>query len=162
MKLITLNTWGRRAGRTLLLDFFRKYQDVDVFCLQEIQSASEEHLEGLPAGGLVVHNEQIMTSGLQDISEALSDHVSYFRPHYMDHYGLQTLIKKDYEVMIEGELFVYKHKGYVSEGDVGDHGRCIQYTTFNLNGKPITIINFHGAWIPGINKIDTEDRISQS
>lgn len=37
MKLITLNTWGGRAGADLLLPFFQKYsKDAEAFCLQEI------------------------------------------------------------------------------------------------------------------------------
>jgi len=40
MKIITLNTWGGRAGKELLLSFFEKYRDdADIFCLQEIWSA---------------------------------------------------------------------------------------------------------------------------
>ncbi|MDO8728408.1 MAG: endonuclease/exonuclease/phosphatase family protein [bacterium] len=162
MKLITLNTWGGRAGKTLLLDFFRKYKDVDIFCLQEIWSAPYEHLEGHLAGGRAINHEQIMTNGMQEISELLSNHVSYFCPLLLDNYGLQILVKNNLTIKEDGEVFVYKHKGYVSEEDVGDHGRPIQYVTLNLKDGPITIINFHGAWIKGINKIDTTDRINQS
>lgn len=39
MKLISLNTWGGRAGKEELLAFFERYQDIDIFCLQEIWSA---------------------------------------------------------------------------------------------------------------------------
>jgi len=162
MKLITLNTWGGRAGRALLLDFFRKYKDIDVFCLQEIWSAPYEHLEGHLAGGLAISHEQIMTRGMQEISETLSNHSSYFRPLVLDDYGLQMLVKNNLAVRKEGEVSVYKYKGYVSEGEIGDHGRSIQYVTLNLQGNPMTIINFHGAWIKGMKKIDTEDRINQS
>ena len=146
MKLITLNTWGGRAGKALLLDFFRKYKDVDVFCLQEISKVPFENFEGL----------------LQEISEELSGHQSYFHTQYLDHYGLQTLVKKNLAVTEDGEVFVYKHKGYVKEEDIGDHGRAIQHVTLNLKDSPITIINFHGLWKKGINKTDTIDRINQS
>ena len=37
MKIITLNTWGGRAGEERLLDFFNTHKDdTDIFCLQEI------------------------------------------------------------------------------------------------------------------------------
>ena len=146
MKLITLNTWGGRAGKALLLDFFIKYKDVDVFCLQEISKVPFENFEGL----------------LQEISEELSGHQSYFHTQYLDHYGLQTLVKKNLAVTEDGEVFVYKYKGYIPEGDVGNHARNIQYVTLNLKRGPVTIINFHGCWIKGSGKTDTEDRINQS
>ena len=147
MKLVTLNTWGGRAGKALLLDFFRKYKDVDVFCLQEISKVPFENFEGL----------------LQEISEALSGHQSYFHTQYLDHYGLQTLVKKNFAVTEDGEVYVYKYKGYIPEGDVGNHARNIQYITLNLKDGPITIINFHGLWDEKVQgKIDTADRINQS
>lgn len=39
MKLISLNTWGGRAGKEELLAFFERHRDIDIFCLQEIWSA---------------------------------------------------------------------------------------------------------------------------
>ena len=72
------------------------------------------------------------------------------------------LVKNNLTVIEDGEIFVYKHKGYIPEGDIGGHARNIQYVTLNLNGSSITIINFHGLWTKGINKTDTEDRIEQS
>jgi len=163
MKLITLNTWGGRAGRKSLLDFFEKYKDVDVFCLQEIWSAPYEHLEGHSAGGLAINHEQIMTRGMQEISETLPDHLSYFHPHHLDNYGLQMLVANNLDVMEDGEVFVYKHKGYVPDGDVGNHARNIQYVSLDLLGKLITIINFHGLWDEKAKgKIDTENRKNQS
>ncbi|MEX2014131.1 MAG: endonuclease/exonuclease/phosphatase family protein [Parcubacteria group bacterium] len=167
MKLITLNTWGGRAGKKLLLDFFDKHKDVDVFCLQEIWSAPYEHLEGQVAGGVAISHEQVMTRGKQEISEVLKDHSSYFRPLVLNDYGLLMLVRNNLTVKEEGEVYVYKHKGYVAEGDIGDHGRALQYLTVNLKDGPLTIINFHGLWAPEFksnpySKIDTADRISQS
>ncbi len=163
MKLITLNTWGGRAGRALLLDFFRKYKDVDVFCLQEVWSAPYEHLEGYSAGGLAISHEQIMTRGMQEISETLSNHASYFRPHHLDNYGLQMLVKNNLTVTEDGEVFVHKYKGYIPEGDIGNHARNIQYVTLNFPDDPVTVINFHGLWDEKAKgKVDTADRINQS
>jgi len=68
MKLISLNTWGGRAGKEKLLAFFTAHKNTDVFCLQEIWSAPYEHLEGSSAGGLSIDHSNIMTSGLQEIS----------------------------------------------------------------------------------------------
>jgi endonuclease/exonuclease/phosphatase family metal-dependent hydrolase len=162
MKLITLNTWGGRAGKDKLLSFFDKYKnETDIFCLQEIWSAPYSHLEGRSAGGVSIDHEQIMVYGMQEISSLLPNYVKYFRPHHGDNYGLMILADSKHNLVEEGEVFVHKHKGYVPEGDVGNHARNIQYITVVLNNSPITIINFHGLW-NGKGKTDTDERIKQS
>jgi exonuclease III len=42
MKIITLNTWGGIAGTQGLLDFFKKHEDTDIFCLQEIFNGGKD------------------------------------------------------------------------------------------------------------------------
>jgi len=161
MKIISLNTWGGRAGKQELLAFFEKYKDVDIFCLQEIWSAPHDLERGTIVAGMSFDNETIMTEGLQKISVTLSEHVPYFRPHVDDNYGLLMLVKKDHNIIQEGEQWVYKHRNYIPNGDLGNHARNIQYVTFEKDGKPFTVINFHGIW-NGMGKTDTEDRILQS
>lgn len=161
MKLITLNTWGGRAGKDKLLDFFKKHKDVDVFCLQEIWSAPYEKYHGHLAGGLAIDHDQIMTTGMQEISNVLPNHTGYFRPHFMDNYGLFMLVNKNISPLEEGEVFVYKEKGHIPDGDIGNHARNIQYVRFLVDDKPITVINFHGLW-NGKGKTDSDDRIKQS
>lgn len=162
MRIITLNTWGGRAGKDRIFSFFKKYEaSTDIFCLQEIWSSPYEHLEGQLAGGLKIDYSDIMTRGMQDISDLLSGYRAYFRPHHLDHYGLMMLVEKSLSIKEEGEIFVYKHKGYTPEGDVGNHARNIQYVTLETPDGPITIINFHGLW-NGKGKTDTEDRLQQS
>ncbi len=162
MKLITLNTWGGRAGKDKLLSFFEGHKsEVDIFCLQEIWSAPYKTFDGHSAGGIPIDHSKIMVHGMQDISELLKDHVSYFRPHFMDNYGLMMLVSNKLEVVAEGELFVYKEKGHIPDGDIGNHARNIQYITLLIDNKPVTIVNFHGLW-NGKGKTDTEDRLNQS
>ncbi len=161
MQIISLNTWGGRAGKEKLLDFFKQNKDVDVFCLQEIWSAPYDHLEGSAAGGLAIDHSNIMVHGLQEISEVLSSHAPHFRPHHLDNYGLLMLIKKKLSVEEEGEFWVYKEKGYVPEGDVGGHARNVQYATVITPYGPRTIMNFHGLW-NGHGKTDSPDRLTQS
>lgn len=162
MKIISLNTWGGYAGREKLLPFFDKYKnDVDIFCLQEVWNAKYEEFHGTLAGGKPLETNKTMTNGRNDIQDILKNHMGYFRPHFMDDYGLFLLINKKYKVVAEGEVFVYKEKGYISDGDVGNHARNIQYVTFELKNKLVTVINFHGLW-NGKGKTDTEDRLNQS
>ncbi len=161
MKIISLNTWGGRAGKQEQLDFFENHKDVDIFCLQEIWSAPHDLERGTVIGGTALETENILTEGLQKISEVLSDHTAYFRPHVDDNYGLLMFIKKEYKVIHEGERWVYKHKDYIPEGDLGNHARNIQYITFEKDGTSFTVINFHGLW-NGKGKGDSEDRILQT
>ncbi|MFA6519354.1 MAG: endonuclease/exonuclease/phosphatase family protein [Candidatus Paceibacterota bacterium] len=166
MRIVSLNTWGGRAGKEGLLAFFKMHADTtDIFCLQEIWSAPYEHLEGHLAGGLEIDNEQIMVYGLQEISAALPSHVAFFRPHHGDHYGLLMLVNKNLSVIEEGDVFVYKERGYVPDGDVGNHARNIQYITAETASGLITVINFHGLWTgegPGKGKKDSPERLEQS
>lgn len=162
MKVITLNTWGGRAGKEKLLNFFEKYAvETDVFCLQEIWSAPYEHLEGHAAGGRPLENLEIMTYGLQEISATLSDFTPLFRPHHGDNYGLLILVKNSLTILEEEEVFVHREKGYKPEGDVGNHARNVQYVSLETSHGPVLVLNFHGLW-NGKGKGDSEDRITQS
>lgn len=161
MKLISLNTWGGRAGKEKLLAFFTEHKDVDIFCLQEIWSAPYEQLEGHSAGGLSIDHSNIMVYGMQEISTLLNSHTAYFKPHHLDNYGLMMLVKKDLDVILEGDVFVYKEKGYIPEGDVGFHARNVQYVTIATPKGNRSILNFHGLWNEG-GKGDSEDRLLQS
>lgn len=162
MKIISLNTWGGRAGQENLLSFFKEHQkDTDIFCLQEVWSAPYKYLEGHTAGGREISHLEIMTDGFQKISSLLSDFTPFFRPHHGDHYGLLMMVKNSIEIDSEGEVFVYKHKWYVPKGDVGNHARNIQYVKINIEGMPVTVVNFHGLW-NGNGKGDSDDRLIQS
>ena len=161
MKLISLNTWGGRAGKEKLLDFFRRHADVDVFCLQEMWSAPYEHLEGYNAGGVQIEHENIMVYGVQEVSAVLADHAPHFHPHHLDNYGLLMLTKKSIPVLASGDVFVYRERGHVPDGDVGFHARNVQYVTLDTPKGPRTVMNFHGLW-NGKGKTDSADRLEQS
>lgn len=163
MKLISLNTWGGRAGKDDLLAFFKKNKDIDIFCLQEMWAGAYKDLESNLAGGVSINYDKILTDGVQKLSELLSEHDAYFRPLCRDNYGLLMFVRKNLEVINEGELYVYKNKGYISKTDAGDHARSIQYVTIKTNNKElITVINFHGLWKKNTSKSDIPERIEQS
>jgi endonuclease/exonuclease/phosphatase family metal-dependent hydrolase len=161
MKIISLNIWGGRAGREKVLDFFATNKDIDIFCLQEVWSKAYHELEGVEVAGRVPNHSLVMTEVLQDISKVLIDHTAYFRPHYGDNYGLALLVKSPLGVVEEGEIFVYKEKEYIPEGDPGEHARNLQYVKIRTEGKEYTVLNFHGLW-NGQGKGDSPDRIAQS
>jgi endonuclease/exonuclease/phosphatase family metal-dependent hydrolase len=158
MKLISLNTWGGEAGVKELLEFLQSHTDTDVFCLQEVWNGGE-HMITKQTGGSWLANR--VTTLYADIVAALPDYEAYYRPHFHDFYGLLLLVKKGIRVHEEGELYIYKEKGYISEKDFGDHGRILQYVTLQTEHGPRTIINLHGLW-NGQGKGDSDDRIEQS
>lgn len=158
MKIISLNTWGGRAGRENLLKFFEKYKDTDIFCLQEIWNGGE-HMGGRITGGVILSN--ISYRLLTDIGNILTNHKVYFKPHYHDWYGLAVFVKKNIKVVDEGDIFVHKEKGWSDKTDEGNHARNIQWITVEDEVGQSTVINFHGLW-NGQGKGDSEDRILQS
>ena len=102
-----------------------------------------------------------MVYGMQEISATLGNHNAYFKPHHLENYGLMMLVKKDLDVLIEGEVFVYKEKGHIPEGDVGFQARNVQYVNLKTQAGNRSILNFHGLWNGG-GKGDSEDRLLQS
>jgi endonuclease/exonuclease/phosphatase family metal-dependent hydrolase len=162
MKIMTLNTWGGIAGKEQLLSFFEKHKaEVDIFCLQEIWAAPYPDLENQDVGGKKLKNENIMVYGKDDITGVLDGHIAYFKPHYLDHYGLLMTVKKNINIIKEGDVFVHKYKEYIPDGDSGKHARNIQYVQIPFGTTTLTVINFHGLWNGG-GKTDTVDRIDQS
>jgi endonuclease/exonuclease/phosphatase family metal-dependent hydrolase len=161
MKLICLNTWGGFAGKQKLLDFFKKYSAVDIFCLQEISKRKRPELNGKIVGGRLFEVDKIFGNAIQEISMKLKNHNYLFHPNQEENYGIASFIKKNHEIKNQGDLFVYREKGFICEKDPGNHARNIQHFRIEHEGKQITIINFHGLW-NGKGKTDTEDRIKQS
>ena len=158
MILISLNTWGARAGKENLLNFFKDHHETDVFCLQEIWNGGE-HMEGKLAGGTKLKN--ITFKLFEEIGKTLTGHVGFFRPHFGDHYGLAIFVKKDLKILEEGEIFVYRERGYYSTDELGNHARNIQFVTLDLPQGVRTVVNFHGLWNGG-GKFDSPDRLLQS
>lgn len=161
MNVISLNIWGGLIGKRKLLKFFRDHKGVDIFCLQEIWSSPNGILNGQPVASVRLDMEKIMTYALRDISEVLKDHVAYFKPAYLGHYGLLILVKKDFEVIAEGDTFVYEERGHIPVDNVAFHARNIQYLTIKTKNGLRTVLNFHGLW-NGQGKTDSPARLIQS
>lgn len=164
MKIISLNTWGGRAGNQELLSFFSQHkEDIDIFCLQEMWSSTYGRLDGKVVGGQELSISKVMTDGIQQISSLLDNHNLFFHPHHEDNYGLVMFVKKDLQVIDSGDIFVHKDRDYLPppDGDVGLHARNVQYVTISKVDKKITVMNFHGLW-NGQGKGDSADRLEQS
>lgn len=154
MKIITLNVWGGRIYKPLL-EFIQRHKDVDIFCFQEMYHDAEGKEP----------NEKWKNEGalhlLTDIEKLLPEHKIFFRPHFDDFWGLSLFVKNSLPILEEGELFIHKHKGYVSKENEDFLPKNLQYLKTRYNDRDITIINVHGLW-NGQGKTDTEDRIDQS
>ncbi len=154
MKLISLNTWGGRAGNKILLDFFRKHnEDIDIFCLQEMWEGGHEHA---PKWG-----ENIDTNLITNVNNILKNYSVFFRPHYHDFYGLAIYIKKSINIEEEGDIFVFKERENIFDDFNANHARNLQYITIDTENGIRTIVNFHGLW-NGVSKEDTAERFIQA
>lgn len=153
MKIISLNTWGGRAGKDNLLDFFRKHKDVDIFCLQEVWEGGDDEA---PKWG-----EGIDTRMLTNIGAILENHSVFFRSHYHDYYGLALFVKKDLKVVEEGEIFVFKQRENIFDDFGINHACNLQYVTIETSSGLRMVLNFHGLWNER-GKGDSTERLVQS
>ncbi len=162
MKIITLNTWGGQAGQDLIMSFFDKYRDTDIFCLQEIwKSKYPKEFSDLDIGSQKIDYGALITNLHDLIIEKLPEHNHHFHPAIFDVYGLMILVRDNFLIKEFGEKFVFGEKEIVPLENMGNHARNIQYIKTEIKGKETTIINFHGLW-NGKGKTDTADRILQS
>lgn len=151
MKLITLNTWGARV-KAPFTEFIKRHQNIDIFCFQEVydnarEIMSEEYTDS---------NHELFT----ELKELLPQHNGFFRPVLQGVYGIAIFIKKDYQVLEEGEILIHARnkKGTINDGH---HDRNMQWLKFDYEGKVFTVLNVHGLW-NGKGKNDTPERIAQS
>jgi endonuclease/exonuclease/phosphatase family metal-dependent hydrolase len=151
MKIISLNTWSGVVIKPLL-DFFEKYNEVDVFCLQEVYNDAVGKDDSHPHLDMKLDLFQRIESQLRDT------HVGYFRPAYKDFYGLAIFIKRDVFVMEEGDTIIFENNGSEQRGM---HGRNLQYVRIKYQEQSLLIANVHGLW-NGKGKTDTDERLSQS
>lgn len=158
MQLISLNTWGARAGLNNLLAFLEYYQNTDIICLQEVWNGGE-HMLGEEAAGQSM--KDVEPQLLSKIAGVLQNHDYYFRPSFYDFWGLTIFVKKGIRVLEEGEQFVYKERGYIAPENIADHARNLQYVTIETKEGIRTIINIHAAW-QAAGKGDTPARLEQS
>ena len=151
MKIISLNTWMGIVPKPLL-QFFKTYQDTDIFCLQEIYKGAISKAEPHP-------QFTIQLDLFEQIHAQIGvTHLGYFRPAYKDYYGQAIFIKKGREVIEEGDIVIFDNAGNKIRGT---HGRNLHYLRTRHHGAPLLIANVHGLW-NGQGKTDTEERLLQS
>ncbi len=150
MKLITFNIWGGRI-REPLFDFIKKYQEVDIFCFQEIYNGAQDKMSG--------DKYEASLNLYSELKELLPNHKSFFRPTIGNVYGIGIFVKNNIEVLEEGEICINYAPNYSGSG--GDHSRNMQWMKIKSDNKVFMILNVHGLW-NGKGKTDTPERIAQS
>ena len=153
MKIISLNIWGGKIYQKLV-DFIQSNSEIDVFCFQEIYKDGYEFFKDTK----YKNNKHDI---YYDIKKLLPGHKGVFHPALGEYYGVAMFIKNNYDILETGEVFIYKEKGHLPEGDMGRHARNLQWALINTPKEPITIVNVHGLW-NGQGKTDTDERIEQS
>lgn len=150
MQLITLNIWGGHV-KTGLLDFIKQYQHVDFFCLQEVYHRAPYKTS--------TDDNPVCLDILDQIADYLPNHHFFFRPVVDSVYGLAIFIKKDIELLNEGEVIIYENPDYTGKGP--RHHRNLQWVECIFQGKKYVVINTHFLW-NGAGKGDSDDRLQQS
>jgi endonuclease/exonuclease/phosphatase family metal-dependent hydrolase len=150
MKLITLNIWGGHV-RQPLLDFIKDQHDTDIFCFQEVYHNATDKISS--------EDRIVSLSIFSELHELLPDHNAYFRPAVRNVYGLGTFIRKDINVLNEGDINIHTNPKYTGCGPA--HSRNMQWLKCSMNKETYSILNVHGLW-NGMGKTDTPERMAQS
>jgi endonuclease/exonuclease/phosphatase family metal-dependent hydrolase len=155
--LITLNAWGGRE-MDALADFFRRRgPETDIFCLQEMFD-SDQALQDAR------HPDFKLTADVfRRVQELLPGHMgclAYFDDD-QDRMTLAMFVRHGLAVRTVADFIVHRPDIAVETGSTIRSARKLQYATIRLNGRDVTVANFHGLWING-PKSDTPERIVQS
>jgi endonuclease/exonuclease/phosphatase family metal-dependent hydrolase len=150
MRLITLNIWGGHV-RSPLLEFIQSRCEVDIFCLQEVYHQASDKIS--------TEDRKVSLNIFAELKELLSGHNAYFRPVVENVFGIGMFVRKNIDVLGEGEVGIHINPHYSGRGPT--HSRNLQWLECHVNQKIYSILNVHGLW-NGMGKTDTPERISQS
>ncbi len=152
MKLMSINLWGGRKYEPLANLLNEYSNDIDIFCFQEVFD--------MGVTSRPVHKESTMDL-FDKLRSILSNFNGSFNSLQDNEEGSATFIRKDIEVLEEGEKFVFRWRNSMENNDARTLGRLIQYSQIMKSSKSYLIANFHGLW-NGQGKIDTPERLLQS
>lgn len=164
MKLVSLNVWGGRLYRPLMVFIRHQAIDTDIFCFQEIyHTASARHLRYRG------HRTHIFS----EMNKVLKNFLPLYAPFVHGHElvppvayeiscGNAVYVKKNcFSHTTSSEFLIYERRGN-ERVDSRQHPRIYaQECRLRKGNVHYTIINVHGAAFPG-DKLDTPERIAQS
>ncbi len=150
MKLITLNIWGGHIQGPLL-EFIASHRDIDIFCFQEVYHNAQNKISN--------EDRKVCLNIFSELQDFLPDHNAFFRPAVENIYGIGMFIKKEFEILGEGDINIHDNPNYSGSGPT--HSRNLQWLEYRINNQIYSIMNVHGLW-NGKGKTDTPERIAQS
>lgn len=172
MKLINLNLWTGKIHDPLIEFIKTKKDETDIFCFQEVSKSDRN-----------IFSHGSYSNLLEELSDLLPNYQCYFAPigsgydtsgrvDFPFYIGQAMFIKKDFKIINEGEIFVYRKSGDMGTpypDGRGDFPRNFLYSeiekTHSENpgqaGKRFLVLNLHGFWEPK-PKYDTPQRFKQS
>lgn len=150
MKLIALNIWGGHL-RTPLLEFIHSYQNVDIFCLQEVYDNA--------CDTLTYDDGFVSLNILSELQALLPDHSAIFTPVAGETYGIAMFVKKNLDIVGQGDIIVHENPDYSGKG--AEHSRKLQWIECRMDDQNYFILNLHGLW-DDMGKIDSPARVAQS
>lgn len=150
MKLITLNIWGGHVGEPLM-NFVQSHRAVDIFCFQEVYHNAPHKISN--------EDRPVNLNVFSELQQLLPDHVGFFRPAVDNIYGIGAFVKKNIDILNEGEISIHENPIYSGKGPA--HSRNLQWLKCRLDQQVYTILNVHGLW-NGMGKSDSPERILQS
>jgi endonuclease/exonuclease/phosphatase family metal-dependent hydrolase len=150
MKLLTLNIWGGHI-RGPLLDFIKLHQDIDIFCFQEVYHNALNRVSD--------DDREVHLNIFSELQTVLPNHTAFFRPVVEETYGIGMFVKKEIDVLEEGEIYIHHNPNYRGRGPT--HSRNLQWVKCCIDQQNHTILNVHGLW-NGQGKTDSPERIAQS
>lgn len=163
MKLICLNIWGGKI-HDKVLDFIKQNASTtDIFCFQEIFRSDREVITHSSYSNIIREVEALLP-GFNGFFYPTADHGD--TGGYVDfklYFGQETFVKKDIEVIENGNVFIHKDYNELTLYPNGkpNFPRNFVYTILEKNGKKFLVLNVHGFWEPAA-KIDNEERFRQS
>ena len=150
MKLITLNIWGGHV-RDPLLNFIISHRDIDIFCFQEVYHNAQNKIS--------CDDRLVSLNIFSELQALLPEHQAFFKPVVDNIYGISIFVKKDLNILGEGDIRIHENPLYVGTGP--SHPRNLQWLEYSHNNQNYFILNVHGLW-NGMGKTDTPERIAQS
>jgi endonuclease/exonuclease/phosphatase family metal-dependent hydrolase len=150
MRLITLNIWGGHV-RDPLHQFIASHQNIDIFCFQEVYHNAKAMISQ--------EVRKVSLNIFAELQALLPNHIGYFRPVVENIYGISIFIKKNIEVLGEGDYLIHHNPDYPGYGPT--HSRILQWIKYRVDEEVYAVVNVHGLW-NGKGKTDTEERLAQS
>ncbi|MCL5666499.1 MAG: endonuclease/exonuclease/phosphatase family protein [Patescibacteria group bacterium] len=163
MKLVSLNTFGATQGE-IFFNYIKQHRDnTDIFCLQEVFSASG-NAPKIYGGFHLFELQELrgLLPGFKDFYEAKS-------------FGYADATDQKIDVPVSFGMSIFVRENFKTE----DYGACVlgdgvaaggplleglvksQTAVLEAGGQKLRIINIHGLSRPG-DKLDTPARLEQS